>query len=227
MGAGLNYMAVNYALQDKFLDLLFSGRFAADFYLTGGTALARFYFQHRESVDLDLFTQNQQVDFSAVNREVERIGRELKLITIKQVTTNTFLQFIFEDEEKNALKVDIVKDIPVHFGEFTQKGNVKLDSLENIGSNKITAIFGRTDHKDFIDLYYILHETDFTFEHLVSLAKQKDLGLTEFYLANSIDQIEQASQMPILLKPLDIKKYNEFYKNLSRDLFLKIKPEDK
>jgi predicted nucleotidyltransferase component of viral defense system len=220
-------MAVNYALQDKFLDLFFSGRFAADFYLTGGTALARFYFQHRESVDLDLFSQNQQLDFSAINLEIERIGRELKLTIIKQVTTNTFLQFIYEDTEKNMLKVDLVKDIPVHFGEYKQEGKVKLDSLENMGSNKITAIFGRTDHKDFIDLYYILNETEFTFEQLVSLAKQKDLGLTEFYLANSIDQIETASQMPVLLKPLDLKKYNEFYKKLSRDLFLKIKPEDK
>lgn len=227
MGAGFNRMAVNYVLQDKFLDLFFSGRFAADFYLTGGTALARFYFQHRESVDLDLFSQNQQLDFSAVNLEVERIGRELKLITIKQVTTNTFLQFIFEDIEKNTLKVDLVKDIPVHFGECKQEGKVKLDSLENIGSNKITAIFCRTDHKDFIDLYYILNETDFTFEYLVSLAKQKDLGLTDFYLANSIDQIESASQIPVLLKPLDLNKYNEFYKKLSRDLFLKIKPKDK
>ena len=227
MGTGFICMAINYALQDRFLDLFFSGRFAADFYLTGGTALARFYFQHRESVDLDLFSQNQQLDFSAVNLEIERIGRELKLITIKQVTTNTFLQFIFEDAEKNMLKVDLVKDIPVHFGEFKLEGKVRLDSLENIGSNKITAIFGRTDHKDFIDLYYILNETDFTFEYLVSLAKQKDLGLTDFYLANSINQIDQASQMPILLKPLDIKIYNEFYKKLSNDILLKIKPEDK
>ena len=220
-------MAVNYVLQDKFLDLFFSSRFTTDFYLTGGTALSRFYFQHRESVDLDLFSQNQQLDFSAVNLEIERIGRELKLITIKQVTTNTFLQFIFEDAEKNILKVDLVKDIPVHFGEFKYQDKLRLDSLENIGSNKITAIFGRTDHKDFIDLYYILNETDLTFEHLVSLAKQKDLGLTDFYLANSIDQVETASQMPVLLKPLDLIKYNEFYKKLSRDLFLKIKPEDK
>lgn len=220
-------MAVNYILQDKFLNRFFSGRLAFDFYLTGGTALARFYFQHRESVDLDLFTQNQKTDFSTVNLEIERIGRELGLETIKQVTTDTFLQFIFQDNQQDLLKIDLVKDIPVHFGEFKQKGNVRLDSLENIGSNKITAIFGRTDHKDFIDLYYILNETDFTFEHLVSLAKQKDLGLTDFYLANSIDQIETASQMPILLKPLDIKEYNEFYKKLSRDLFLKIKPEDK
>lgn len=220
-------MAVNYVLQDKFLNRFFSGRFATDFYLTGGTALARFYFQHRESVDLDLFTQNQKTDFSIVNLEIERIGRELGLETIKQVTTDTFLQFIFQDSQQDLLKIDLVKDIPVHFGEFKQKGNIRLDSLENIGSNKITAIFGRTDHKDFIDLYYILNETNFTFEHLVSLAKQKDLGLTDFYLANSIDQIEIASQMPILLKPLNIKEYNEFYKKLSRDLFLKIKPEDK
>lgn len=220
-------MAVNYALQDKFLELFFSGRFGADFYLTGGTALARFYFQHRESVDLDLFSQNQQLDFSAVNLEIERIGRELKLNTTKQVTTNTFLQFIFENTDKSTLKVDLVKDIPVHFGAIKHEGKIKIDSLENIGSNKITAIFGRTDHKDFIDLYYILNETDFTFDHLVSLAKRKDLGLTDFYLANSIQQIETASQMPILLKPLDLGKYNEFYKKLSYDLFLKIKPEDK
>ncbi len=50
---------------------------------------------------------------------------------------------------------------------------------------------------------------------------------TDFYLTNSINQIEQASQMPVLLKPLDLIKYNEFYKKLSRDLFLKIKPEEK
>lgn len=220
-------MAVNYILQDKFLNLFFSSQFTDDFYLTGGTALARFYFHHRESVDLDLFTQNQQLDFSIVNLEIERIGRELKLTTTKQVTTNTFLQFIFTDDQQNMLKIDLVKDIPVHFGEFKKEGGVRLDSLENMGANKITAIFGRTDHKDFIDLYYILNETKFTFEHLVSLAKKKDLGLTEFYLANSIDQIESASEMPLLLKPIDINKYNEFYKKLSKDLFLKIKPEDK
>lgn len=224
MGTCFIRMAVNYILQDKFLDLFFSGRFADDFYLTGGTALARFYFQHRESIDLDLFSQNQQLDFSTVNLEIERIGRELKLITTKQVTTNTFLQFIFEDNEKSTLKVDLVKDIPVHFGNFKQEGKIKLDSLENIGSNKITAIFGRTDHKDFIDLYYILNETDFSFEHLFSLAKRKDLGLTEFYLANSIDQVESASQIPVLLKPLDMDRYLAFYKKLSSDLLLKIKP---
>jgi predicted nucleotidyltransferase component of viral defense system len=220
-------MAVNYALQDIFLDKFFSDSLSADFYLTGGTSLARFYFHHRESLDLDLFSNNQKIDFTQVSFLVNKIGLEMGLTTIQQVTTGTFVQFIFEDVEKNTLKIDLVKDIPVHFGELKQEGKIKIDSLENIGSNKITAIFGRTDHKDFIDLYYILNETNFTFDHLVALAKQKDLGLTDFYLANSIVQIEGATQMPVLLKPLDLNKYNEFYKKLAADLFLKIKPEDK
>jgi predicted nucleotidyltransferase component of viral defense system len=32
------------------------------FYLTGGTALAEFYLKHRLSEDIDLFTQEQEVE---------------------------------------------------------------------------------------------------------------------------------------------------------------------
>ena len=60
-------MAVNYTLQDKFLAQFFSDSLSSDFYLTGGTALARFYFHHRESVDLDLFTNNSKIDFSQIS----------------------------------------------------------------------------------------------------------------------------------------------------------------
>jgi hypothetical protein len=35
------------------------------FYLTGGTALARFHFQHRLSEDLDFFTQDAQLPYIA------------------------------------------------------------------------------------------------------------------------------------------------------------------
>ena len=87
-------MAVNYALQDKFLEVFFSNPLATDFYLTGGTALARFYFNHRESVDLDLFTNNQKLDFSQISFLVNKIGQELELKIIQQMTTSSFIQFI-------------------------------------------------------------------------------------------------------------------------------------
>jgi len=43
-----------YKLQDDILDLVFSRD--APWYLTGGTALSRFYFSHRYSDDLDFFS---------------------------------------------------------------------------------------------------------------------------------------------------------------------------
>jgi predicted nucleotidyltransferase component of viral defense system len=43
-------------LQLDFLHQFFASSVGADFFLTGGTALAAFYLQHRHSDDLDLFT---------------------------------------------------------------------------------------------------------------------------------------------------------------------------
>ena len=59
-------MNANFALQDRFLKRFFAGPLGQHFYLTGGTALARFYFHHRESLDLDLFTNDFGQDFSQV-----------------------------------------------------------------------------------------------------------------------------------------------------------------
>jgi Nucleotidyl transferase AbiEii toxin, Type IV TA system len=45
-------------LQNSFLAEFF--HLAQDFYLTGGTALSAFYLRHRYSVDLDLFTHDDE-----------------------------------------------------------------------------------------------------------------------------------------------------------------------
>jgi len=214
----------DYKLQDDFLEIFFSESFASDFYLTGGTALSRFYLNHRLSDDFDLFTQNQKIDFSHVNSLVLRILDKLKLKIIKQVNTDTFLQYITESKNGNTLKIDFVKEIPVHFGEFKMEGKVRIDSLENIGSNKVLTIFGRRDAKDFIDLYFILQKTKLEFDHLYNLAIQKDLGLSEFYLANSMRQIEDISIYPKMLIKLDKNKLVKFYSELAEKLMLKIKP---
>lgn len=220
MGIGATRMAVNYQLQDTFLSAFYATRFAGDFYLTGGTALARFYFHHRESVDLDLFTQHQTLDFAQVNQEIVLLHKHLGLTLDKQIVTGTFLQYIY----KEGLKVDLVKDIPVHFGQIKTEGVVRIDSIENIGSNKVLAIFGRTEAKDFIDLYFILKETEYTLDHLYTLATKKDVGLTEFYLAYAMDKVGEATNDPVMLKPYDREKATLFYKEMSKKLLLKIKP---
>lgn len=219
-------MAINYVLQDQFLDKFFSTRFANDFYLTGGTALARFYFNHRESVDLDLFTNNQAIDFSQINFTVLKIFQDLGFTIKNQVTTDTFLEYIGQNPADETLKVDIVKDIPRHFGEISNRDKIRLDSLENIGSNKVLAIFGRIALKDFIDLFFILKQTDLKFDDLFSMAKQKDLGLSEFWLAEAVRNIEKLEVYPVMLKEIDKNELKQFFLKLSRDLLTKVKPTE-
>ena len=211
LGAGLA-MKVNYQLQDKFLHEFFTTAFARDFYLTGGTALARFYFHHRVSVDLDLFTNNQKIDFDAVNAAIRRIMAKLKLKPDKAVVTDTFIQYIIDSPR--PLKVDLVKDIPVHFGENLIKGRIAVDSLINLATNKILAIFGRIDPKDFIDLFFILEKTKFEFDELFTLAKQKDLGLTELYFSFSIDKFLQTKILPPILVSFNKRRFYKFYQDL-------------
>jgi predicted nucleotidyltransferase component of viral defense system len=150
------------------------------------------------------------------------MSKKLNLTIEKQVVTDTYLQYIFKEE----LKVEFVKDVPVHFGDFKMEGKVRLDSLENIGSNKVLAIFGRTAAKDFVDLYFILKNTPFTLDHLFKLAAKKDLGLTEFYLANSMNRIQEAGEYPTLLVPFDRGKMVKLFQDLAHKLLLKIKPQE-
>lgn len=214
----------NFPLQDRFLKEFFACPYGDNFYLTGGTALARFYLFHRESVDLDFFTHNQNVDFSQLNRIVLSLANKLGLKVSQQVLAESFLQYIFVDKEGNNLKTDFVKDIVVRFGEIVIKNGVRLDSLENIAVNKILAVFGRTEAKDFIDLYFLLTDKKFALKDLIAKAKKKDLGLTEFYLANSIGQSEKLEKLPKMLIPFDLNKMKKFYEKTHQKILREIKP---
>lgn len=212
--------------QKLFLNKFFESSLKDDFFLTGGTALSGFYLEHRLSQDLDFFTVDQKVSFDNVNREILKIASNLNLKIKNQVASPTFLQYIFLTNAED-LKVDVVKDVPVFFGDIKKEGNMNIDSLINIAVGKLLAIFGRVDAKDFIDLFFILEiEKNFEFNELFAKAKQKDLGLNEFYLANSLLQIKNISIFPTVLKPIDKKTMTEYFLNLADMLFKKIKPEE-
>jgi hypothetical protein len=173
-----------------------------------------------------LFTNDWEQDFAQLSQFILGVFHQLELKITNQVSTSTFLQYITEDGKGELLKIDLVKEIPVHFGEFLIKeGGIRIDSLENIGSNKILAIFGRTDAKDFIDLYWILQRTKFRFDDLYRQAQEKDGGLTELYLAYAFQNVEKIRLFPRVLKPLPWEEIKAFYQALARELLMRIKPE--
>ena len=88
------------------------------------------------------------------------------------------------------------------------------------------AIFGRTDAKDFIDIYFILKSyKNLKFGDLFNKAKKKDTGLNEFYLASMLAEVDNLSNFPQMLKPFDHEHFRRFFLDLSQNLFKKIKPK--
>ena len=103
--------------------------------------------------------------------------------------------------------------------------NFQIDSLENIAVGKLLALFGRADAKDFIDMYFILEsEKKITFNKLFNLAKKKDAGLSEFYLAGMMEKVVEIEYFPKTIKPLNEKNLKNYFMIFSDKLFKKIKP---
>lgn len=214
-------------LQWRVLKAFFAVPLFRGFVLTGGTALAAFYLFHRVSEDLDLFTPNPE-DM----QEVERGILELSLRegwAVKPERRSPFFCRVFFTEAGSEwpLKVDLAYDPGPWFGSPMETQGIRVDSLENIGANKVTALMSRGEARDFIDLYFILKETPLTFDQLLEMAKQKDPGLKEFYLAGFIhQQIRRWRSLPSLplRKPLDPADFQRFYEELAEALMRRSKP---
>jgi len=128
-------------LQWSALQGFFSSPVSAQFFLTGGTALAGFYFGHRTSVDLDFFSL-QTFDHLKLKEYLEAIARSVGGGYEVRTDADSLLTGIIKVDEE-SLKIDLVHDIPVHIGILQTAGTIRIDALQNIGSNKITAIYGR------------------------------------------------------------------------------------
>lgn len=212
--------------QIKILTLFSATPFAKPFFLTGGTALSAFYLAHRESRDLDFFSLDP-FDTLALRTSMQEIADETGAVMTLHLRSQTYNEILLKNEKEGwEQKIDIVQEQPKRFGDLVIVDGVIVDSLINIATNKILAIFGRLEPKDYIDLYIICTKTDLVFEDLFTLAKEKDMGLSEFYFANTIADTGAFTTLPNMKIPFDKKAFIEFYQDISHKLLLKIKPKE-
>ncbi len=210
-------------LQGAFLAEFFKAPVGQEFFLTGGTALAAYYLRHRYSEDIDLFTLSSTALNEASN-SLPSIALNLGAKLEERFRTASFQQaFIRTDGEE--LKIDFVRDVGAQFGEHQRLGNIIVDSELNIAVNKITAIFGRTTPKDFVDLYFLLKK-GYDLDELMQLAKGKDLGFTEFYFAGMLRESRRVTTLPRMIEPVTIEELRAFFQPLAEQIMLKLKPRD-
>ena len=159
-----------YPLQDSVLKLI--DGFQTPFYLTGGTALSRCYFNHRYSDDLDFFVNkdpnfiqfSEQILSNLMNKfEVEIIIRSESYVSIKV---------------NKILKIDLVNDVQYRYGELEEKKIFsKVDNVKNILSNKLSALISRDEAKDIVDIWIIAKNNKIDWKEIFLSTNSKAVGI--------------------------------------------------
>ncbi|OHB70056.1 MAG: hypothetical protein A2W23_08250 [Planctomycetes bacterium RBG_16_43_13] len=129
-----------------------------DFYLAGGTALY-YYLGHRDSIDLDFFTQ-KEFDFVKYSE--------------------TFRPYTILFRSKDTIHAD-VEQVKMSFFHYSYKllrplgqlDIVPIASIEDILCMKISAIIDRGSRKDFTDVYFIMQKLSLTPERVIELFVNK------------------------------------------------------
>lgn len=211
--------------QKKILSAFFASPLTSSFFLTGGTALSAFYFAHRESRDFDFFSM-EAFDMNVIKRFLAAMASDMGADYEEKISTQTYKEAYIKHPSGWAQRIDVVHEQPVHFGDIRVVDGVRVDTLENIGSNKITAILSRLEPKDYIDLYLIVHTSDWSFDKLFELARKKDTGLNEFFFSASLENIEKITIWPKILVQMDIDKIKKYYHDLAKALVIRVKPKE-
>lgn len=200
-----------YQLQINFLNWL--KKMDLPFYLTGGTALSRFYINHRVSDDLDFFA-NAIPDFiNYINKINSKIAANFKVNIADGLFTEDFCRFFISDKSIQ-LKIEFVNDIEYRVGKPVQTSYGLIDTVENILAYKITAIISRDEPKDIFDIIQIAENYSFNWTDIFMHAKQKAV-------INEIDFEQRLHTFPIeqLVNIKTLKVYpdlNDLQKNLNQ-----------
>ncbi len=202
------YINKLYPLQDNILTQIQTDRF----YLSGGSCLSRFYYRHRFSEDLDFFFDGYRFpkeEFNIIYREIiQRLSKNFK---INAALDGEFFKRIFIKSEGISLKIEFIYENYEHVGDLIREKDFFIDSKENVGTNKVTAIQDRKTVKDFVDLYYLMQEL--TIDRLYQFACRKivPLDYEGAILAFTEPKIEGTV---MLTKNISIKDLNNFSKNI-------------
>ena len=190
------------------------------FYLTGGTALGRFYLNHRYSEDLDFFVNadsNFQKHILVIKNELQK---EYNTDISKTIVTDEFARFFIEDD-KTFMKVEFVNDVAYRAGIPLKSNQGNIDTVTNIMANKLTAVVGRDEPKDVFDIVTIATNFSFNWKEIFNHAKEKAL-------INEIDVEQRLFAFPVsnlsivewLIKPVDIVFFEQQLQKVADDFLL-------
>jgi predicted nucleotidyltransferase component of viral defense system len=207
-----------YQLQDRILLAL--KEVLSSFYLTGGTALGRFYLNHRFSEDLDFFVNRSDTFRSEVKNIEKVLQNKFSLLKNQSIVFDDYVRFYIEDENI-SLKIEFVNDIAYRCGVPKSYKYGLIDTPLNILANKLTTVVGRDEPKDVFDICVLAQHYMFNWPQVFGEAKNKAI-------INEIDVEQRIKSFPVNLfqkvdwhiLPVDLDSVNEAIQTIANDFFL-------
>ena len=206
-------------LQRDVLDTFF--RRERGYVLTGGAALAGFHLGHRTTDDLDLFTRDDDA-FERGRFVLADVARETGCtIEIRQDAPG-FTRFVLGRPDE-GLVVDLVRDVSPPTGAPIEIEHIVVDSPAEILANKLTALVGRAEERDLVDVMFLEHAGE-RVESALPAALAKDGGCTPATLAWLLSEVSipDGIALPAGVSPQQLRSY---VKGLVDRLLVAAKPE--
>ena len=151
------------------------------FFLTGGAALAGFYFGHRKTEDLDLFAL-PGVNLDNTSSVLLEVASACGAALTSMERSPDFRRFLVKRSDESCV-IDLVVDrAPSIVPEKRRIGSIRVDPLREIAANKICTLLGRTEAKDLLDIQALI-EAGIDLRQAVNDAQQKDGGTSAATLA--------------------------------------------
>jgi predicted nucleotidyltransferase component of viral defense system len=189
--------------------------FSSSFYFTGGTALSAYYLQHRESVDLDFFSE-KKFDTRQISTKVEA-WRETHQFTLTTRFVDPLYIFFLRFPDGQELKVDFNYYPYKHIEDFQKIEGIRVDSKLDIAVNKLLTVTQRTEVKDFVDLFFLLQDYSF-WDLRVGVERKFRMEIEPLLIAADFLAVEEFEFLPKMLKPLTLEELKEFYRELAKKL---------
>lgn len=210
------------ALQADFLAAFFAN--SDDFFLTGGAALIGFYGLSRLTNDLDLFTLNDEA-YAHSEPLVRAAAKEVEADLSVLRAYPHFRRYLLQRQDE-VLDIDLVCDVaPQLVEDKPATDGIRVDSLEEIAVNKVCAIVGRSEVRDFWDLYHLIHRGH-DFETLIEQAGVKDGGVN----LESVVYVLSGLKWPVLQRAaerVDLGDFGDvaaYFQRVSEQLALRLLP---
>ncbi len=191
--------------------------------MTGGTALAAFYYFHRLSEDIDLFIEKEEVNHQLVFSFLKNNAGKLGVTKIKVSQFLGLVSFKLIYQNGDQLKVDFNYYPFPQINRGKKFKNLSIDSINDIAANKIHTIFMKPRMRDYIDLYFILKNENYSLKDLIINAKAKfDWHIDPINLSSQFlrvkDFLKNNQDLPKMLVPFNKKEMEEHFLKLAKSL---------